>query len=331
MSKVVILLPKAKSVCGIYDYAINVYNEIKNKEADIININIDNSIYQWFKLFTSVSNSSLIMQYPALAYRSSILPILYALLSKLRRIKLISVIHENSEVSMSRRTLNRAITLLSNRVIVTNKVEYNSLSFRVQKKTSIIPIGANTLGIAPNPDQKPLNNRVVFFGLIRKDKGIEEFIELIDSDKSSKFKYVFVAGTTNLDQSYTEDVLKKLEARNVELHLNKNLTTVHNLLCCCTYSFLVYPDGASERRGSLLAAFKAGCIVFSNNGRQTPNLIQKVIIAPSYVALSEIHDSSDENKRAHITRSISTSQCYAWDKIASEIMKVVTSENITIR
>ncbi|HID4044701.1 hypothetical protein [Pluralibacter gergoviae] len=331
MSKVVILLPKADSVCGIYDYATNIYNEIRKEAADVSSMAVDDSAKSWWHCFTSLKNCNVVMQYPALAYRSSILPILYALVAKLRGIKLTSVVHENSEVSSRRRMLNRAITLLSHRIIVTNRVEYEYFPQRIQRKTAIIPIGANTPGEAPEVDKKQLNNKVVFFGLIRKDKGIEDFIELVDADQASVFHYVFVAGTTNVDKEYTDRILSQLKTRNVEIHLNKELMEVHDILCSCTYAFLTYPDGASERRGSLLAALKAGCVIFSNDGRQTPVSIQKVINSPNYKALSEMHDSSDENKRDFIAQSINLSHGYSWNKIASEIMKVATSENITIR
>ena len=229
------------------------------------------------------------MQYPALVYRSSFFPAIYALFSKYLGGNLITVLHENSEASRLRKIINKIILHSSNKIIVTNKVEYDYLpEGRIKDKADIISIGSNTVGISPLPESKPLNNRVVFFGLVRKDKGIEEFIELIDSDRQ------------------------------------KELNIVHHILCSCTYSYLIYPDGASERRGSLLAALKAGCIIFSNDDRQTSEIIRQVINYPSLAEMRKIHKLSVSVKRNLIGKSLTVNELYSWDEIAKKIIDVAT-------
>lgn len=325
MNKIIFIIPKSKSPCGIYDYTINVINEAQKKHDNIDGVVITPSLVFWLKLLVKCNNDIIVMQYPALVYRSSFFPAIYALFSKYLGGNLITVLHENSEASRLRKIINKIILHSSNKIIVTNKVEYDYLpEGRIKDKADIISIGSNTVGISPLPESKPLNNRVVFFGLVRKDKGIEEFIELIDSDRQKEFEYIFVGGTTEVDPVYTSKVIDVLNARDVELHLNKELNIVHHILCSCTYSYLIYPDGASERRGSLLAALKAGCIIFSNDDRQTSEIIRQVINYPSLAEMRKIHKLSVSVKRNLIGKSLTVNELYSWDEIAKKIIDVAT-------
>ncbi|WP_411683433.1 glycosyltransferase family protein [Aeromonas caviae] len=325
MNKIVFIVPKSKSPCGIYDYTINVINEAQKKYDNVDRIVIVPGFFFWLKLLMKCNDDVMVMQYPALVYRRSLFPAIYAMFSKFFSRKLITILHENSEASRLRKLINKIILHSSYKIVVTNKAEYEYLPVgEVRNKANIISIGSNTVGISPLPECKSLNNRVAFFGLVRKDKGIEEFIELIDSDRQKEFKYIFVGGTTEVDPVYTSKVIDFLNARGVELHLNEELNIIHQVLCSCTYTYLIYPDGASERRGSLLASLKAGCIVFSNDDRQTSEPIRQVINYPTLAEMRKIHKLSARVKRDLIGKSLAVNELYSWNKIAKEIIDLAT-------
>ena len=323
MNNVMLLVPVSKSSCGIHDYSINIRNALKKNNIEVQQFFVSDRLTDWFTLLHKFKKRVFILQYPALAYRKSFYPLLFSLLCLFSNNKIITVLHENSEASKLRRFLNKIIIFSSDVLILTNDYEFSHLPSYAKKKSHVIPIGSNTLGLSPTVHNKVINNRIVFFGLIRKNKGIEEFINLIKKDEEHIFQYVFVGGTTDVDDSYTSEILMKLENQDVELHINKDLSVVHDILLSCTYAYLIYPDGASERRGSLLAAFKAGCIIFSNKERQTPDFIARVINEPNFDSIAKIHNSKDIDKKTLINLSLLINDKFSWDTIATEFYRLI--------
>lgn len=323
MNKILFLVPSSKSSCGIYDYSKNLFKYLGMYNIETKECLVGEKIIDWIKLLFKFNHHFFILQYPAGAYRKSLSPVIFAVLCMFSKNKLLTILHENSEASFFRKVLNKIIIYASDILVLTNDYEFSHLPSYAKKKSHVIPIGSNTPGLSPTVDNKVINNRIVFFGLIRKNKGIEEFINLIKKDEEHIFQYVFVGGTTDVDDSYTSEILMKLENQDVELHINKELSVVHDILLSCTYAYLIYPDGASERRGSLLAAFKAGCIIFSNKERQTPDFIARVINEPNFDSIAKIHNSKDVDKKTLINLSLLINDKFSWDTIATEFYRLI--------
>lgn len=316
--KVTHILPNRKSSCGIADYAYNLFHH-SNNGLDVEGIEVDDSLNCWLNLFFKLAHSqSIVMQYPAYAYGKSLLPLIFIVFLRFKSIKSLVVLHENHEARFPRRLVNFIVCLFSNRLVLTNWFEFDHLFYKFKHKAEVICIAANTVGESPKLEVKPINNRVAFFGLIRPHKGIEEFIQLIRKDSCQQFSYVFIG--TGTDNEYRQTVIETLsEFTNVELHLDLSLDDVHTELVSCTFAFLIYPDGVSERRGSFLAACKAGCLVFSNIGRQTSPSIRKIVHTPDYQNILKIHSCNFLMKSNLINSTIVFSKDFDWNVISYKI------------
>lgn len=136
-----------------------------------------------------------------------------------------------------------------------------------------IPIGSN---IAPQPPHAydraawrsslniaPADVLIAYFGLLSRTKGVLPLLDAL-ADLSPRFKLLIVGGAAPQpdDQRYAADVQAVIAARN--LHDRVTITgpcpapTVSAHLLAADLLALPFSDGASYRRGSLLAALAHG-------------------------------------------------------------------------
>ena len=113
--------------------------------------------------------------------------------------------------------------------------------------------------------------RVVYFGQIRPNKGLEQFLELANRSIASKrpFKFKIMGSVPGAHQGYMRS-LRSACSPAVDWALDLSFADVAETLAASFAAYLPFPDGASERRGSLLAALANGLPVLSTFGSATP-------------------------------------------------------------
>ncbi|EHP83987.1 glycosyl transferase, group 1 family protein [Geobacter metallireducens RCH3] len=224
------------------------------------------------------------MQYPAEGYGWSLVPhMLLIYYVFIKKIKFITVLHEYSSLSWKSRFFIRNILSKSSQLIFTTNFELNNLAKHVPgilSKANVLPILSNI----PNPKEiKQISDRsidILYFGHIRPNKGIEDFLRVICSSKIVN-KNLSIKLVGQIPKGY-ENYIKSLQAIYPQVMnittLNADLDLVHTMLGEAKICFLPYPDGISERRGSFLAAIQHGSVVASYVGTWTPSGLTSAFI-----------------------------------------------------
>jgi len=266
--------------CGVGDYTYQLVNAFEDKSVNIqVLANIDwriRSIFKTFKMIKVFKPDLLHIQYPSFNYGLSLVPQILSLL-----FKSIVTLHEISKLHPLRK-LSLLPFSISARIIVTNRFEKNALFrlffWRSDKNTFIIPIGSN---IQMNPlndiDSKKLN--IVHFGQIRDNKGLEDVLALAYLLKKNNLpNRIIIAGQVlSKYDSYYKSLRDKSTELCIDWFINLPEEKISQLLADNLIAYFPYPDGASERRGSLLAALNNLMFVITTKGEQTTDELLKVV------------------------------------------------------
>lgn len=257
-------------VCGVGDYTHLLQKEIGKSGNDIAifykkNWSISN-FFTYLKQLISIRADFNHLQYPTEGYGYSFLPLL--LFAFLPRKSRIITIHEFSNRTKKAKLFTAALLYLFPQIICTNHEEYSYIKkyrFLRNKVVKIINIGSN-IGPAQNLS-KSLSERkfdIGYFGHIRPEKGIEDFIDTIKRLSTLiSIKCCIVGQVLARYEAYFDGLQKKCEGLPIEFILNKESDEVSNILSQIRICYLPFPDGISSRRGSMLAAAMANCIIVS--------------------------------------------------------------------
>jgi glycosyltransferase involved in cell wall biosynthesis len=166
-------------------------------------------------------------------------------------------------------------------VIVTNHEDSEKVSGLPRVK--LIPIGSNILITLP-PDFDPVLWRqragaregdflIAYFGLLNSSKGLEHLLESLRDLRASgtPARLVMVgdiAGTSDpTNTAYAAEIMNRIHALKLEGYIHHtgfiDDLAVGSYLEACDVVALPFLDGASYRRGSLMAAIQYGCAIVS--------------------------------------------------------------------
>jgi glycosyltransferase involved in cell wall biosynthesis len=167
-------------------------------------------------------------------------------------------------------------------VISTNHEDAQQLNHFPNHK--LIPIGSNILSDIPSDyDRTTWRNKVGadddsfllgHFGFIKDIKGIDYLLDAMAKlcDKQVPIKLVFIGGRSNtIDAGSDDTYLTHLDNRIHQLGLDKHIhwtgyveeAEVASYLKAVDLVTLPFLDGASYRRGSLMAAIQYGCAILT--------------------------------------------------------------------
>lgn len=146
----------------------------------------------------------------------------------------------------------------------------------LRRRSSVIPIGANVPS-RPSVYRRP--NEVTAFGLIRPGKGYEEVVEFarLVREAGLPWRVRVVGQIPETDSGYAARLRASASGLPVDWIHGLNHESAASALGEARVAYVPFPDGASERRGSLLACLAAGAAVITNSGPQTtPGLARAV-------------------------------------------------------
>jgi len=191
-------------------------------------------------------------------------------------------------------------------VITTNHEDAQQLEHLPQHK--LIPIGSNILSDIPSDyDRKKWRKKVGVdedsfllghFGFIKDIKGIDYLLDAMAKicDKKVSLKLVFIGGRSNtVDAGSDDPYLAHLDTRIQQLGLEKHIhwtgyveeAEVAFYLKAVDLVTLPFLDGASYRRGSLMAAIQYGCAIMTTQPQvKIPTFIhgENVWLVPTHSA-----------------------------------------------
>jgi glycosyltransferase involved in cell wall biosynthesis len=121
--------------------------------------------------------------------------------------------------------------------------------------------------------------KIVHFGLIAPNKGIEDFLEFCAIAKARpEVVLALVGAVPDAQRGYADDIVSRAQALGVVTRLNLPRDQVADELAGATFAYLPFPDGASAKRGSLAAALVNGLAVITPHAAQTPDWIRAATI-----------------------------------------------------
>lgn len=228
-------------------------------------------------------------------------------------------------------------------VIATNPEDYAAL--RQLPHAALVPIGSNIPPSDENQDHATVRARygigpdeplIVNFGLINRSKGLDELVEAVAAlhsrDLAARALLVGSSGSSDpTNQAYEAE----LRARITAAGLNQAVVItgylgeadVYTLLKAADVVALPFRDGASMRRGSLMAALAAGCAVITTTPAvPTPGFIDGVAmrLTPPGDAAALADALANVLQRTELRRrlqegAIALSRQFAWPAIAESV------------
>jgi len=192
-------------------------------------------------------------------------------------------LHEYSQAHFLRKLACIGLIKLADGLIFTNTHEWQACSqwSSPTQLQTIIPIGSNipqaTSLVAKKSYRDP--KAIAYFGLIRPNKGIEEVIALakILHDSSSDHHIIIIGDTPDTCTDYQTSLHSEADNLPIQWISGLNPEQVAQHLSACKWGYLPFPDGVSERRGSLLAMLNNGVHVVSTDGAQTSKSMRELV------------------------------------------------------
>lgn len=269
----------------------------------------------------------ILMQYPSRAFGASLGPVA---ISAIQRIApLVVMLHEFVAAHPLRKAAVAALLARSKLIGVTADREKATLGNWfpwIRHRLRDIPIASNIPARPWAPSAPP---RVVYFGQMRPQKGLEDFFECHDRIRSAMphVEFGIIGAPVPKFAEYGAAIQDKARARGMTLLPSGESADVADALARATLALLPFPDGASFRRGSLFAAAGCGVPIVTTVGDDTPDqllpFLEPAGIVTELTALA-LRFLSDEPSllQAH-QRSVSLSRLFGWDRTVDCYLKVL--------
>jgi glycosyltransferase involved in cell wall biosynthesis len=291
-------------------------------------------LHTFFKHIKAINNTGagyLLMEWPALGYGWSIIPnMVCAYFSWFTKKRFGVVIHEQTQLSKKRYITELLILASANRLIFTNQFEREFAVKRmpfIEKCSTVVKIFSN---ISRACTIRPFEDRtidIVNFGHIVRDKGIERFIADTAS-LAGKYRIVLAGQIIERQRKYFENIKKLCEENGIEMHINLSDAEVADLLNNSKIAYLPFPDGVSERRGSLFASLVNGAAAFTTIGEFTTEALAKAVIDIEKYSLEDALSNHNllMKKREAAEHFIETQMPHGWEDVAKGYHNFLTRD-----
>lgn len=312
--------------CGVRDYTRRLAGALSSQSVSSVLIEIDaRGVYGTVTALREIWHTQtefLHIQYPSVGFGRSMLPQLVCCALRWWR-KTFVTLHEFSRSKILRKLSILPFAICARAVLVTSQAERTALTRWypwTKSKCGVIPIGSN---IPASPISGPKDPKLVmYFGLIEPRKGLEQFLRFAEVLTGMGLGYHFVILGTPSERGRRFYSEKRATSERLPIVWRENLSAedVAKQMNVAMWAYLPFPDGASERRGSLLAALEKEVIVITTGGvHTTEDLRTCTIIAASCsdAVRKMIITADDEKARANLLRgSARYVKARNWDMIA---------------
>ncbi|MUK92262.1 hypothetical protein GNP80_07400 [Aliivibrio fischeri] len=327
-------------ICGVGDYMNNLVNSIQYSGREVKRITITRySVLNLLKLIFLMKinkEAKVFMSYPTEGYGRSILPFMLCFIGYDR---LIVHIHEYTSKNNACKKLLRIfspckILYFSNKNDFDKYKEDTKTDFKDTSRWLVIPTPSNITPIYKNNHNR-IVKEIVHFGQIRPNKGLEKVLTLfkeINKNYSYNVKLKLVGGVPKGYETYANNIINDFLTSGVDVKLNLTLKEISNELANSDFGVFIFPDGADERRGSLIAALAHEVICFTNYSERTPYELKNVtlgidestsenMVYELYLAISSFLSQSERHDNDLVDKIIDYSSKNGFDKISKMIME----------
>lgn len=251
-----------------------------------------------------------------------------------------------------RRKVVEYLARRSDAVIITNEEDRSNLQPLISG-LHLIPIGSNIdpsrlidfndQAVRARWNLRPDEMLIGYFGFLSLSKGGEILMSALKLlvDRNLPVKLMLIGGRTGSSDPSNVEYAAQIDRMIESLDLKERIIAtgyldpidVSRALMICEALALPYQDGASLRRGSLLAAIAHGCaIVTTTPAFPIQGLIdaQSVLFVPADdpISLANALERAltDRELRNQLERGArAASKLYAWDRIAAQTIDVYRS------
>ena len=271
------------AMCGVGDYTATLCNELSTYDSSIHCIPYTTGPWRIRDIFRILKSTRKIhhdlthIQYPTVGYRKHLGIHLITPFQK----NLVVTLHEFRQSHTLRKLSALFFGLFAKAIIFTQEVDLKSYEKWwgwLPARARIIPIG-NSVQTSIN-EAAPRKNKIAYFGLIRKNKGIETFLAAAKQAKDSGIisDFVIIGGVPEGSEAYAQSIYSFCSGIGIATYYNLETSALTELLNSIRYAYLPFPDGASYRRSSLMAALGAKMVVYSTLTSDTEKDISNAFI-----------------------------------------------------
>jgi glycosyltransferase involved in cell wall biosynthesis len=218
------------------------------------------------------------VQYPSIGYRTSLMPHILGVLRTSRAA--VVTLHEFSGLPKSQQLSTHVFRWSVDTLLFASEYERSrfnrrlGLSGATQKSFPVVS------QVPAVPSSNGRDATVVYFGQIRPKKGLEAYLDLArhSSQLGRHYQFHIMGSIPKAHQAYARS-LQAQAPQDVRWSFDLPFEEVGEILGRSFAAYLPFPDGASERRGSLAAAWLNGLPVLSQAGAATTPAIRDLFIA----------------------------------------------------
>jgi glycosyltransferase involved in cell wall biosynthesis len=264
------------------------------------------------------------MQYPATGYGWTLGPQFMAIANAM-----VLTLHEASQSHMLRRLSLYPFSLRAQQVIFTNEFEQAYVQHFapwIKNRSHLVPIG-NNVPLIPKPIPRTVD-KVTYFGLIRPEKGLEEVMELarLLNATSQRKKVRIIGRLMPGHETYYERLRAEGTQYGVEWLIGLNGEPLSRAIASSDIAYVPFPDGASERRSSLIALLANGSAVITTKGPHTPMLMRDAILLAASPLDAHTHvldlEQNTGKKLLIQQHALNYAAKFEWDNIAARHISI---------
>jgi glycosyltransferase involved in cell wall biosynthesis len=259
------------------------------------------------------------LHYPTLGYGAGLAP---HVLSIVRRS--VVTMHEVRYTHLLRKLSLTAFAVGTTHMVFTTEAERRYLLRFLpwlRSRSSVIPVGSSIPVRAS--ESVRTEGELIHFGLLRPEKGLEQVVELaaLLRRHESPLRIRVVGEVVPKWSGYVQKLRASAAGLPIVWETGLPDKRLAEVLARGRIGYLPFPDGASERRTSLLALLEAGVATITTPGAETPDAMMEAVrfAADAKEAYREVQKL--ESEPAAVQRLAFEGQRYArrfdWDVIAS--------------
>ncbi|MHB8845797.1 MAG: glycosyltransferase family 4 protein [Nitrospirota bacterium] len=309
-------------VCGVGDYTNRLTSALERQgiRTEVIHDADWRLLHagKVLKRIRSLRADLVHIQYPTVGFGAHLTPQFLSLLTPC-----IITLHEISQAHVLRRLALYPFSLRSRHIIITTDFDRRYAISRapwIRRRSSVIPVGSNIVGLDRSGERT--RDDIVYFGMIRPERGIEEVLKLASLVKDRGLPFTLrLVGTPHPNaNAYFGSLQKRSRGLPVIWDVGLSDEKVAELLAHTRIAYMPFPDGASERRTSLFALLGNGVPTITTKGAATPEALEHAVVISqgpqdAIAAIGRI--VSDNRYREELAaRARTYARHFSWESIA---------------
>jgi glycosyltransferase involved in cell wall biosynthesis len=261
------------------------------------------SVWKFLRQLRKSRYDILHVEYPSIGYRSSLFPHALGLMGGARAT--VATLHEFSASPALQQLSTHVFRWSTGTLLFASEYEQSRFNRHLGLLGACQKVFPVVSQVPSVPSSRGRDATVLYFGQIRPKKGLEAYLDLArhSIQAGRQYKFHIMGSISSAHKAYAGS-LQAQAPPQVRWSFDLPFEAVGKILGQSFAAYLPFPDGASERRGSLAAAWLNGLPVLSRIGEATTPAILPMLVPVNNVeeALSALDELSGEpNKYERIS------------------------------